>query len=554
MDRKYALAASVAAALLVGCGGGGGDININPSTTDNSTNNSNNTTTSTGGDGEDNPCASYVTDGGQTREGSFDGTNCTYSPTFVDAGNNLTVDLTIPALEGDGAHIFEGSLFVGEAFNSDAELTAAGIAEGGDGPTLTIEPGATLAWQSNSNFMVINRGSQIFAVGTADAPITLTSASDVNGDLDQPGADGAEAVQQWGGLVIDGFGVTNKCAYTGDRGDAGFALDGECHVASEGSAGLDENFYGGANDDDSSGRMEFMIVKHTGATVGNGDELNGITFGAVGRNTVVRNLQVYSVFDDGIEMFGGAVEFTNYAGIYVRDDSIDIDEGWIGSIDTALVIQNETDGNHCIESDGIGSYDDLDAATITDFIARGLNSDVRINNLTCIVSANGADTATHDPGAGVRFREGIEGTVSDLLVVSSFGPDSADDNYCYRPEDDGTDVTINSGIMACVDQFAGDGATVAPTQDLQLATIAAQTDPTANADTDLQLLQIGADASETAPIFSLDFGSMQVDGAAPTVTAPADFIGGLSQSVTNPFLGWTFGIFDGNRTQPLWFE
>jgi hypothetical protein len=65
-------------------------------------------------------------------------------------------------------------------------------------------------------------------------------------------------------------------------------------VASEGSAGLDENHYGGNNDDDSSGILEYVIVKHTGAEVGNGDELNGITFSGVGRNTVVRNLQVYS--------------------------------------------------------------------------------------------------------------------------------------------------------------------------------------------------------------------------------------------------------------------
>lgn len=553
ISRKYALAASASLLLLAGCGGGGGDININPSTVDNSTNNSNNTTTDTGADTDTNPCASYLTDGGQTRQGTFDGTDCTYAPSFVDAGNNLTVDLTIPALADGGAHVFQGSLFVGEAYNSDAELAAAGIAEGGDGPTLTIEAGATLAWQSNANFLVVNRGAQIFAVGTASAPITLTSASDVNGDLDQPGDAGAEAVQQWGGMVIDGFGVTNKCSYTGTRG-TDLALDSECHVASEGSAGLDENFYGGANDDDSSGRMEYVVVKHTGATVGNGDELNGITFGAVGRNTIVRNLEVYSVFDDGIEFFGGAVGVENYAAVYVRDDSIDIDEGWVGTIDTALVIQNETDGNHCIESDGIGSYDDLDPAVITDFIARGLNSDFTINNLTCIVSANGAATATHDPGAGVRFREGIEGTVNDLLVVSSFGPDSADNNYCYRPEDAGTDVTINSGIFACVDQFAGDGAAVAPTQDVQFATLAAATDPTAAADTDLVLLQIGADATETAPIFSVDFGSMTVDGAAPTVTAPADFIGALSQSATNPFLGWTFGIFDGSRTQALWFE
>ena len=53
-------------------------------------------------------------------------------------------------------------------------------------------------------------------------------------------------------------------------------------------------------------------------------------------------------------MFGGAVNFENFAVVYVRDDSIDIDEGYIGTITNALVIQAEDDGNHCIEADGIG--------------------------------------------------------------------------------------------------------------------------------------------------------------------------------------------------------
>ena len=76
-------------------------------------------------------------------------------------------------------------------------------------------------------------------------------------------------------------------------------------MAAEGAEGLDESFYGGDYDNDSSGRMEYVIVKHTGAQVANGDELNGVSFGGVGRNTIVRNVQVYSTYDDGYEMFGG---------------------------------------------------------------------------------------------------------------------------------------------------------------------------------------------------------------------------------------------------------
>jgi len=557
MNRKVLFATVLAGVALAGCDSG--DINISPQTVDNSTDNS---VTNPGGGGATNPCASYVTSGGQTLQGSYDGTNCTYSPAFADAGNNLTVDLVIPDLPNDGSHIFEGSLFVGESLESDAELAAAGIAEGGDGPVLTVEPGATLAWRTSANFLIINRGSQLFAVGREDAPITFTSESDVLGTV------GPEEVQQWGGMVINGFGVTNKCSYTGTR-DADLQLDGECHVDAEGAAGLDESVYGGDNDDDSSGRLEYVVVKHTGATVGNGDELNGISFGGVGRNTVVRNLQVYSTFDDGIEMFGGSVSFENFVGVYVRDDSIDIDEGWNGSITNALVIQSETDGNHCIESDGIGSFSDLDPAVVEDFIARGLNSNFTISNLTCIVSPNGQATATHDPGAGWRLREGLFARINDSLLIGSFADadtTSGNDNYGIRIDNrtqqaalDG-DLEFNSVIMAFEEAFRGqtfpDGTTTEESffaaEGGVSATITGATDATAAADPDLQLLERDTDG---IPIFSIPYATMSVDGAVPAgAPQSGDFIGAVSLGIPDWTQNWTYGIHPDNRAQALWFE
>lgn len=555
MRIKPALTAVVAGLIAAGCGGG--DINIDPVT---SVSNSNNTT-NTGGGGTTNPCAAYQNSGGQTIQGSYDGTNCTYAPSFVDAGNNLTVDLTISDLDNDGAHIFEGSLFVGETYDNDADLAAAGISEGGDGAVLTVEAGATLAFQSSADFMIINRGSQLFAVGRADAPITFTSVSDINGTV------GPEDVQQWGGMVINGFGVTNKCAYTGSVATNDLATT-DCHVDAEGAAGLDESQYGGDNNDDSSGRMEYVVVKHTGATVGNGDELNGISFGGVGRNTIVNNLQVYSTFDDGIEMFGGAVNFNNFVALYVRDDAIDIDEGYSGTITNALVIQSETDGNHCIEADGIGSFSDLTAAEVEAVIAQGINSRPTINNLTCVISANGAATATHDPGAGWRLREGLFPVINDALLIGSFAANdqtSGNDNYCLRIDNrsqqaalDG-DLELNSVIFACAEPTRGQTFPDATTTEQSFAeaggnifaTIADGTavDATAMNDADLQLLE------GTQPVYSIGYTTMQVDGAAPA-GAPQNgiFIGGLSLSETDWTAGWTYGIDPNNRAQPLWFE
>ena len=563
MNRNALLTAAIAGLALVGCESD--DINIQPST---NVTDSNNTSVSGGGGNANDDCASYVNSGGQTISGVSDGTNCTYAQSFVGAGNNLEFDLTIPALPNGGAHVFEGSLFVGNSYRTNADLAANGITRGGDGPVLTVEAGATLAFQTSRDFVIINRGSQMFAVGNAQNPITFTSVSDVNGTV------GPEDVQQWGGMVINGFGVSNKCAYTGTRG-VDLAVVGECHIDAEGAAGLDESQYGGDNDEDGSGRLEYVVVKHTGATVGNGDELNGISFGGVGSNTIVNNLQVYSTFDDGIEMFGGSFDINNFVGVYVRDDAIDIDEGWNGTITNALVIQSETDGNHCIEADGIGSFSSLTAAEVEAQIAQGINSAPTINNLTCIVSPNGAATATHDPGAGWRLREGIFPTINDSLLISSFAMNETsdlDDNYCLRIDNrsqqaaiDG-DLNLNSVIFACQEpsklqafgtfaneqEFAeaeGNIFSVVPSGTVMSAT--------AVSDPELQLLE------GTVPVFSIDYATSQVDtngdnmGEAPgagSTPTQCTYLGGLSLGGMDWTAGWTYGIDPNNRGQALWFE
>ncbi|MFD1217677.1 serine/threonine protein kinase [Microbulbifer celer] len=542
-SNKLLLAAAITA-LLAGCDSGG--INIEPETNDNSVDNSV-TNPGSGGD-ENNPCAVIESSGIQ---GSYNGTHCSYSTEFVSSANPLVEDLYLPALPNEGAHIFEGSLFVGENFDSDADLAAAGITEGGDGVALEIQAGATVAFEDNTAFMVINRGSQLFARGTESAPITFTSESDVLGAV------GAEDVSQWGGMVINGFGVTNKCAYEGNLDAGTLALKGECHILAEGAAGDDQSNYGGANNEDSSGEMTYVRVKHTGAQVANGDELNGIAFDAVGSGTIVKNLQAYSTYDDGIEFFGGAVNVENYVGLYVRDDSIDIDEGYRGTITNALVIQSETDGNHCIESDGIGSYNAGEARN-AEIISKGINSRPVIDGLTCIVSPQAA--GTHDPGAGWRMREGIFPTITNSMIVASFIADETTDpesidNYCLRVESDETvaaleagDAILDANIFSCEEKFKGDMAdldTWAEANNNQFADNAVN--PTSTVATQLQLLS-GAPA-----IYTID--GLIVDDEATTVS-PVEraYLGALSVSGVDWTQGWTYGLHQGSRAKPLWFE
>ena len=563
VNSKLLLAAAIAT-LLAGCDSGG--INVDPKTVDNSVDNSTSTPTPVE---ENNPCAS-IEKGGQTLQGEFKAPNCYYAPSFVDAGNNLTTDLYIPALADGGVNVFEGSLFVGKNYDNDADMAAAGITEGGDGPTLTVQAGATIAFPDKTKFMVINRGSQLIARGTESAPITFTSVSDA-----VDGTAGPEDVSLWGGIVINGFGVTNKCAYTGSVAGGDLATS-DCHVEAEGSEGADQSNYGGANNEDNSGDLEYVIVKHTGAQVANGDELNGISWGAVGSGTIVKNVEAYSTYDDGMEFFGGAVNIENYLALYVRDDSIDIDEGYAGTITNALVIQSADNGANCIESDGIGSYKAGETRNAT-IISAGINSRPTIDGLTCIISPNApkskdgvaiaGGTGTHDYGAGWRFREGIMPTVKNSLMISTYSADTTPgdgDNYCIRIDDAETlqgaedgNMVLQSNIFACEEKTKGGplpgGQTIqewAEANGNQFVDVSGMVDPTADADTGLQLLSAGAESP--LPIFSIDPASTMVPAATPQ--GDRTYLGALSNMGTDWTKGWTYGLHDGNRAEALWFE
>ena len=414
---------ALALAVLVGCSGG--DVNIsadnNSSVTDNST-----TTTTSGG--SSNPCASYTDpDGGADVEGTFDGQNCVYDSNFVGINNPLMVDLSIPFISG--VHIFEDTLAVGA--DTDGTTPPPGK---GEGPSLTVAAGNTLAWTNAGDYLLVTRGSQIFANGSPTAPITFTGFTDA-----VTGTAGAEDVQLWGGVVINGRGMTNKCS--DDQ-----RANNECNVLAEGKP----SHYGGNDNADSSGALRYVVVKHTGFEAAPGDELNGVSFNAVGSDTVVEYLQAYSTFDDGIEFFGGAVEVSNYVALYVRDDSIDYDQGWTGGIDRALVIHSASDGNRCIEGDSLSAEDAGMPVT-----------NVYVNNLTCINSGSDevpSGTGTHGDSEGIVNREGARTQLRNSIIFDGYARTvlSSSGNECFELDDGNTrdaaqagEASVSGTVIAC---------------------------------------------------------------------------------------------------------
>jgi hypothetical protein len=230
-------------------------------------------------------------------------------------------------------------------WSSDTVYILRGFIFVNSGQTLTIEPGTVIKGQpgqgAGASALIIARGGKIMAQGTADAPIIMTGlADDLNGSVPE------DAVQLWGGLIILGNASTNNNAEGGEK-----SIEGIPETETRGLYG------GGAtpNDNDNSGVLQYVSVRHGGSVIGADNEINGISLGAVGSATTIDHVEVFSNFDDGIEFFGGAPKLTNIVITYAGDDGLDEDEGFHGTIQNALVWKKAAYNQ---SSDPRGSEDD----------------------------------------------------------------------------------------------------------------------------------------------------------------------------------------------------
>lgn len=314
----------------------------------------------------------------------------------------ITSDLTLTA---GNIYALEGPVFVG--------------GDKSDSATLTIEAGVTVYGRSGNDYIVVSRDSKIMAEGTAQAPITFTSRQDLVGETTTSG--------QWGGMVLLGNAKSNKCPATGD-----------CALQVEGVA--EGGVFGGTNDEDNSGVLRYVVVKHAGYEVAPDNELNGITFGGVGSGTTVEYIQVHDNADDGVEFFGGTVNAKYIVLTGNKDDSVDWDNGYRGKLQYVLVKHAENDGeaNRAIEGDNDGSI-----------LNKEPQSRPTIANMTII--GNSFDTADKD-SEGVYLREGTMAQLHNFVITGPAGM-----GECFEVEDSAEtqanaaafDIALTNSVVAC---------------------------------------------------------------------------------------------------------
>ncbi len=270
-----------------------------------------------------------------------------------------------------------------------------------DGAKLYIEPG-TVIWgkegqEDEAKALVITRGAQIFAEGTPDKPIIFTAYGDDPYDLTD--GFGLDQSGLWGGLILLGTAPTNNVA-------SGYVKNIEGIVETEirGKYGAPPAEW---DVNDNSGVVRYVSIRHGGTDIGDGNEINGLTMGAVGRGTTIEFVEVWYNNDDGFEWFGGNVNSRYLVSAFNKDDSFDYDEGWNGRGQFWFSIQAETRGNMGGEHDGGNSPDDSEP------YAKPV-----IMNATYIGSGTGSGNTSSKI---LHFRDNAGGTYCNSIFAETGG-------------------------------------------------------------------------------------------------------------------------------------
>lgn len=296
------------------------------------------------------------------------------------------------------------------------------------GVTLTIEAGAIIkgkeGTETNASALVIAKGGKIIASGTASNPIIFTSELD---DIEIGQKVGSNLTktdnEKWGGLVILGDAPSST-----ENGDTEGNIEGI-------PANLGYGIYGGSNATDDSGVLNYVSIRHGGITIGEGNELNGLTLGGVGSGTTITNIEIYATLDDGIECFGGTVNISDALVFYQGDDGLDLDQNYSGTINGFAVIHGDGIGtDEGIEVDGPEGSTNVDGQ-------------FTISNGICM-SEGSSDGSAGD------FKSGAQGTVINVTFdYSSLGGKEVKfrtkfETGCAHKDDAYKNLTAPSGAQS----------------------------------------------------------------------------------------------------------
>jgi hypothetical protein len=320
-----------------------------------------------------------VRDAGETSELDAGLSACPplYERAVVDiAAGRLPEELT--HFSCDKTYVLNGIVFV---YADDPEAPQ----------VLTIDPGTVIQGQdSPRGFLVVTRNGRIEAEGTARDPIVFTSAR----------PEGSRARDDWGGITLLG-----RATAGGTRRTEGFpaSVDGASIDSYLAYGPLPDGDAGSAEPDDAHdcGTLRYVRVEFASFNAGGamGNESNALQIYACGFGTTIDHVQSHLSGDDGIEIFGGAVDLRHVLITGASDDGLDWDDGWRGRAQFVVVQQHPDLADLGFEA---GGSSDTPA----------LAPDPRLFNVT-LIGTGGAGTGK----VGGRLRGASRGVLRNFVIM-----------------------------------------------------------------------------------------------------------------------------------------
>jgi len=266
---------------------------------------------------------------------------------------------------------FKGDITNGQVVTLDPmklyKLT--GIVTVKNGGTLVIPAGTRItATAGASSYVLVEQGGKFYANGTPGSPVLFTSTT-------------AEA-GNWGGIVICGKAPIN--------------------TGSIGSSEIGNLTYGGTDTTDNSGSLNYVRIEYAGADFSAGKKFNGLSLFGIGNETRVESVALLNNADDGIEIYGGAVNVSNIVSIGNTNHAFSYKDGWIGSA-TNIYTKRKADGTG---NNGIKGVNNATNPTASP------QSSATIKNVTLI---GGNDTGEAN---GILLSSGAQATIENAVISS----------------------------------------------------------------------------------------------------------------------------------------
>lgn len=415
-----------------------------------------------------------------------------------DEGSEESTGDTAGGEEVCGSEV-SGTIETDTVWTCDHTLTS--IVSVKNNATLTIQPGVTIKG-NNGTALVIGKGSQLIAEGSADEPIVFTSAL----------PEGSRARGDWGGVVLLGQAPNNLQTGTG---------------AAEGLDANDPAYqYGGSDAASSCGSLKYVRVEFAGFELTKDNELNGITFYSCGTGTRVDYVQSHMGADDGIEAFGGSWSGKHIVLTGALDDSFDADQGFTGSLQYVFIHQDPATGNYGFEWSN--QKDNLDASPRTRPV---------VSNLTFIGTATSPDLVM-TKSSPLKFKEGTGGEIHNAILAYSY-------NAAVELTEEATEIVADAGDVAITDtiffknSLADAGASPYKTSDGSAWDLKAFVEDAANRnhiEVDPKLGSVAWGAADIVP--AADSPALG-NGRPVTGLEATDYIGAVKDAAGDWTRGWT---------------